>query len=268
MLVELFNHWAFVQVALYGKDFRTAAKDTWRLVQARGLSALINMSLTSQAVGLGVSLGALLTGSLVAALAYHPLYATPRASADLAVAAQDVYGWAYGSLIVFCALCALVFTSMVSATVTSGVTTLFVCWAEDPAALQSSNPELHEQFELISSRFLDEHPYLPRTPPQRQGLSTGMPARRPYERGVDAEAGAAVPQAHAWVQRETSAPPDYEDPTVQEFHANPPRHVVYRGGGGRRADASADELTRGPLPLAVATVVVTNVPPATAPPTD
>jgi hypothetical protein len=44
-LVEYFNQYAYVQVAMYGKPFMQAAKDTWDLVKRRGLDALINDSL-------------------------------------------------------------------------------------------------------------------------------------------------------------------------------------------------------------------------------
>jgi hypothetical protein len=49
-------------VAVYGKDFCSAAKDTWNLVKTRGVSAIINDSL----VGSILDLGALLVGLLTA----------------------------------------------------------------------------------------------------------------------------------------------------------------------------------------------------------
>lgn len=41
-LVEYFNQYAFTQVAIYGKDYCTAAKATWELVKTKGVDAIIN----------------------------------------------------------------------------------------------------------------------------------------------------------------------------------------------------------------------------------
>ncbi|RUS12905.1 plasma-membrane choline transporter-domain-containing protein, partial [Endogone sp. FLAS-F59071] len=43
---EYFNYYAYTQVAIYGKDFCTAAKDTWTLIKDRGIEAIINDNLT------------------------------------------------------------------------------------------------------------------------------------------------------------------------------------------------------------------------------
>lgn len=158
MLVELLNHWAFVQVAVYGKDFKTAARHTWQLVETRGLSGLVNMNLTSNAVALGTMVGGVLTAALVAGLAYHPVLTQPTSREGLTDGVKNVYSAMYAFTIVAGALCALVCTSVVSSCITSGVTTLFVCWAEDPAALHAVNPALHNSFEEISAKFLRANP--------------------------------------------------------------------------------------------------------------
>lgn len=158
-LLELFNHWAFVQVAIYGKDFKTAAKDTMQLVKSKGLDGLVNMNLTGAAVGLGATIGALLTGGVVALASYHPLLSPAAQDSGLSDSAKSVYTIAFALVIVVSVLLAIFFASMVSSTVTSGTTTLFVCFAEDPAALQASNRELHDRFEQITAEYLAEHPY-------------------------------------------------------------------------------------------------------------
>lgn len=48
-----FNKYAFCQVALYGKDFRTAGSDTMRLFRDRGWSFLLNDSLISSVLAVG-----------------------------------------------------------------------------------------------------------------------------------------------------------------------------------------------------------------------
>lgn len=41
-LVSYFNRYAYIEIALYGKPYIGAAKDTWRLFKDRGIDALIN----------------------------------------------------------------------------------------------------------------------------------------------------------------------------------------------------------------------------------
>jgi hypothetical protein len=165
-LLELFNHWAFVQVAIYGKDFKTAAKDTLQLVKSKGLDGLVNMNLTGQAVFLGTMIGMVLTGGIVAIAAYVPILS--RASdPSLGDDAKQVYTAAYGIAVAIAVVFGMLFAVMVSTTVNSGVTTLFVCWAEDPASLQASNPELHQKYEAITARWLSEHETGGAQPPQK-----------------------------------------------------------------------------------------------------
>uniref|UniRef100_A0A0D6QVF5 Choline transporter-like protein n=1 Tax=Araucaria cunninghamii TaxID=56994 RepID=A0A0D6QVF5_ARACU len=53
------NNWAFVQVAVYGKGFVKAARDTWTMFDARGLEPVINQDLTSSMCFLsGIASGA------------------------------------------------------------------------------------------------------------------------------------------------------------------------------------------------------------------
>ena len=63
-LVRYFNKYAYVQVALYGKSFCTAAKDTWRLAQSVGFDAIINDSFINSVLGIAQISGFLITGLL------------------------------------------------------------------------------------------------------------------------------------------------------------------------------------------------------------
>lgn len=51
--MEYFNKFAFCQVAIYGKDFRTAGVDTMRLFRDRGWTSLVNDSLISNVLTIG-----------------------------------------------------------------------------------------------------------------------------------------------------------------------------------------------------------------------
>jgi hypothetical protein len=60
-LLEYFNRYAFAQVAIYGKDYCSAAKDTWNLCKARGIDAIINDNLIGNVLGVGSLIVGLLT---------------------------------------------------------------------------------------------------------------------------------------------------------------------------------------------------------------
>jgi hypothetical protein len=43
--IQFLNRYAFCHIALYGKTYFAAAKDTWKMIKNRGIDALINVSL-------------------------------------------------------------------------------------------------------------------------------------------------------------------------------------------------------------------------------
>lgn len=65
-LVEWFNKYAYIEIALYGKSYIPAAKDTWRLLKDRGIDALVNDSL----VGTTLMWGAYINGFLCGLFGY------------------------------------------------------------------------------------------------------------------------------------------------------------------------------------------------------
>jgi Plasma-membrane choline transporter len=67
-ILEYFNRYAFAQVAIYGKDYWSAAKDTWQLCKTRGIDAIINDSLIGNVLGVGTIVVGMLTS--FAGLAY------------------------------------------------------------------------------------------------------------------------------------------------------------------------------------------------------
>ncbi|KAG2015548.1 integral to plasma membrane protein [Coprinopsis cinerea AmutBmut pab1-1] len=78
-LVEYFNRYAYIEIALYGKAYIPAAKDTWRLFKDRGIDALVNDSL----VGMTLMWGAYAIGLLSSLFAYLYLRITdPPYNAD------------------------------------------------------------------------------------------------------------------------------------------------------------------------------------------
>ena len=65
-MVQYFNRYAYIEIALYGHSYITAAKKTWRLFKDRGIDALVNDSL----VNMVLTWGAYLVGALCALFAY------------------------------------------------------------------------------------------------------------------------------------------------------------------------------------------------------
>ena len=57
-LMEWLNHYAFTQIAIYGYDFKGAAKATWRLLQDVGLMPMMNNTLVQGVCYFGCFIGA------------------------------------------------------------------------------------------------------------------------------------------------------------------------------------------------------------------
>ena len=51
--VSFINRYAFCHIALYGKAYIPAAKDTWHMMRDRGIDALVNDCLTGPVITMG-----------------------------------------------------------------------------------------------------------------------------------------------------------------------------------------------------------------------
>ena len=129
-VVEYVNVWAFAQVAIYGKSYCEAAQATWQLFKVRGFDAVINDSLVGVALGFACLMGGLSGAAVSGALSSFVF--------------EDAAGsWAVWALLGF--LFGFGLTMLSVEVVESAVTTLFVCLAEDPAALQATKPHIYAQ---------------------------------------------------------------------------------------------------------------------------
>lgn len=118
-LVQYFNRYAFVHVAIYGCGYIEAAKRTFQLCKQCGFAAYFNDCLvvpTLQMFSLGMSL---LLG-LIFGLCWHT--------------------WVVGVYVFFVSLAV---HQVFFVAVDSAVTTIFVCFAESPEALNQSDPVLY-----------------------------------------------------------------------------------------------------------------------------
>lgn len=138
-LVEYFNYYAYTQVAIYGKPYVQAARDTWRLVKTRGVDAIVNDNI----IGTCLGIASLAMGILVFATTY------------LVGARGFGEKWevALGTAVA-CALITLIISNVAFEIIGAGTTTTFVCLAEDPQALQRARPELYnlimEKYSMIT----------------------------------------------------------------------------------------------------------------------
>ncbi|KAF8518950.1 plasma-membrane choline transporter-domain-containing protein [Hysterangium stoloniferum] len=137
-LVQYFNRYAYIEIALYGKPYIAAAKDTWRLFQDRGISALINDSL----VGMALTWGGYIVGLLSSLFGYLYLRLThPAYNAD---------GQYTAPVVLFSFIIGLTSSLTLSSSIEAGVSTIFVGLAEDPQVLAIRVPEL---FEMIRETY-------------------------------------------------------------------------------------------------------------------
>lgn len=145
--VEYFNRYAYIEIALYGKPYLAAAKDTWKLFKDRGIDALVNDSL----VGMTLMWGAYAIGMLSALFAYLYLRFTAPS--------YNAHGQYTAAILVFSFLIGLACSSSMSSAVEAGVSTIFVGLGEDPEVLAIRAPEL---FGMIADKYPDVTRPVPR----------------------------------------------------------------------------------------------------------
>lgn len=127
-LLEYVNKYAFCQVAIYGKAYIPAARDTWTILQDRGIVQIINDNL----IGNVWTMGAIMSGMLSALASYLYLwFYNPSFNAN------NEFTYVIVTMAFVMGL-QMVFT--VGTVIDSGVATTFVCLAEDPAALARTKP--------------------------------------------------------------------------------------------------------------------------------
>ncbi|KAI0949301.1 hypothetical protein AcW1_008955 [Taiwanofungus camphoratus] len=132
-MVQYFNRYAYIEIALYGKPYLQAAQDAWHLLKDRGIDSLVGMTLTwgAYAIGLMCSLFAYLY------LRYtHPSY--------------NVDGQYTAPVLLFAFLIGLQCSLTLSSAIEAGVSTIFVGLGEDPQVLAIRAPAL---FGLIASTY-------------------------------------------------------------------------------------------------------------------
>lgn len=132
-LVTYFNHYAYTFIALYGKAYLPAAKDTWELVKKKGIDALVNDSL----IGSVLTFGSTFIGYVSALLAFLYLKFTKPA--------YNESGGFYPVVIAYAFMIGTQIGNITTVSIHSGVSTFFVALAKDPEVFHMSYPDIFER---------------------------------------------------------------------------------------------------------------------------
>lgn len=127
-LIQYFNLYAFTQVAIYGKSYCEAARDTWKLLKSHGIEAIINDNIISGVLTMGTLIGTILCGAVGGLLGFWQLH----------------HYW--GTCLLLGLLIGFVMSIVTMEVVESGVACIFVCFAMDPQALKRNDPFLYQKF--------------------------------------------------------------------------------------------------------------------------
>eukprot|EP00732_Lithocolla_globosa_P004396 Lithocolla_globosa_v1_NODE_4035_length_1523_cov_17.581063.p1 type:complete len:345 gc:universal NODE_4035_length_1523_cov_17.581063:371-1405(+) len=132
-LIKYLNHWAYTQVAIYGKSYCEAGKATMDLFGRAGLDAIIQDNFIDSVLNISVILvtGVCLGGGYLAAYLIQD-------------EVDSSFTW-------LCAIAAALIGAYMMMCVVevlnSGTAATFVCLAEDPAAMRRTHPEILNQMQ-------------------------------------------------------------------------------------------------------------------------
>ncbi|KAL9088174.1 MAG: hypothetical protein Q9165_006301 [Trypethelium subeluteriae] len=131
--IQFINRYAFSYIALYGKAYIPAAKDTWRMIRDRGIDALVNECLIGPVFGMGSFFVAFFCGllSFLYVTFTDPAYNKNHEFTPVIVA--------------FAFLIGLQMCNTMTTPLSSGIDTIFVAMAWDPEAMRTQHPDLWDQ---------------------------------------------------------------------------------------------------------------------------
>ncbi|XP_021299889.1 CTL-like protein DDB_G0274487 [Herrania umbratica] len=126
-LVRFFNKYAYVQIAIHGKGFNRSARDAWELFQSTGVEALVAYDCSGAVLLMGTVLGGLITGTCAGVWTW--------------------INWRDRVIMVgsTAMLMGMVLVGLAMVVVESAVTSIYVCYAEDPSLIQRWDPQFFNQ---------------------------------------------------------------------------------------------------------------------------
>jgi hypothetical protein len=122
-ILEYFNTYAFAQVAIYGKDYCTAGKDTWQLFKSKGIDAIIN----DQLIGSVLGIGGLLVGAITTLITWGYLAARNIGPQYVNKSGVNQINGVFIAILVVSFLIGIAEFSIAASVVDSGVVATFVC---------------------------------------------------------------------------------------------------------------------------------------------
>ena len=137
-MLEFFNRYAYCYVAIYGYDFRKAGKSVFDLFHRLGWTAIINDSLIDDTLN-WMALGC---GAITATIGY--LYGLSASLTGGWLVVLSLTGFLFGW-----AMC-----DVTMSVVSSAVATIFVCWAEAPAAFMQVHPD---EAKMLNDAWMSFH---------------------------------------------------------------------------------------------------------------
>ncbi|KAI5579700.1 hypothetical protein BDE02_08G106700 [Populus trichocarpa] len=142
-LVRFFNKYAYVQIAVHGKSFNRSARDAWELFQSTGVEALVAYDCSGAVLLMVTLLGGLISGTC-SGVWTHVKWNDDRVTM-------------VGSTAM---LMGMVLVGLAMVAVESAVTSIYICYAEDPLLIHRWDAEffnqlseaLHQRLQHRSSR--------------------------------------------------------------------------------------------------------------------
>lgn len=132
-MAQYFNHYAYSFIALYGKPYLRAAKETWYMIREKGIDALINDCLVNVALGFYM-LCASYMATLFAFL--YLRFTTPGYNSN---------GDFNAPLMAFSFVIAMQICNITCEVIRSGVSTFFISLGNDPEIFHLSYPDRFDE---------------------------------------------------------------------------------------------------------------------------
>jgi hypothetical protein len=144
-IMEWFNTFAYVQVAVRGLTYTDSCRATAALARTNNFGAVRSQLVSTSVVGYGVLLSAVV--GVIAAFAACPVDFTGKHYHPSPDTQNTVAVWITCSIIMAFSVAGL-FASLLDA----GVTTIIVCWGESPTVIAAEHPGVHEEFVRVTGR--------------------------------------------------------------------------------------------------------------------
>lgn len=151
-LMEYFNQFGFVYVAIYGYNYTKSCYRVVQLIKKSGFESMIQFDLTNSALFAGAVVTGLITGLVTGLIAQG---GTKEMSDN------------YISLTFLGMFIGFFFAWIIMQILIAAINTTFVIWAEDPETMQENRPQ--EALELFEAAEKFSHHF---TPPAKKDSTT------------------------------------------------------------------------------------------------